>query len=201
MRQKPKQVYDSGCTYEWRIFWSDVDLIPPLKQMFMLQIPQKKQSWGRDKYLLVENCPHNIKVRNGLLQIKKFLDTYNGYQIFAQKKSLRFPLSSDSLADVLSEMKGKPCKIKDFKSLELLLEKLGHQYHLIDVKKKRYKLKLQQKTILDIGYIIVDGQPYWSVCLEANKPKNLLSPSEKIFFQENCIEGYIDFFQRIKLGK
>ncbi len=167
----------------------------------MLQTPPKNRSWGRDKYLLVENCPHNIKLRNGSLQIKKFLDTHNGYQIFAPKKSLRFPFSSDSLVDILPEMKGKPRKIKDFQSLELQLENLGYQYHLINVKKKRSKLKWQQKTVVDIGYIIVDGQPYWSVCLETNKPKHLLSPSENIFLQDNCIEGYIDFFRRIKLAQ
>ena len=167
----------------------------------MLQTPQKNWSWGRDKYLLVENCPHNIKLRNDSLQIKKFLDTHNGYQIFEPKKSLRFPLSSESLADVLPEMKSKDRKIKDFKSLKLLLKELCYQYHLIDVKKKRSKLKWQQKTVLDIGYLIIDDRPYWSVCLEANKPKHLLSPSENIFLQKNCIEGYIDFFRRIKLGE
>ncbi len=195
-----QQVYDSGCTYEWRVFWSDVELIPPLKQIFMLQMLQNNQSWSKDKYLVVEGCTHNIKLRQGSLQVKKLLDTWDGYQIFAPKKSLRFPFPLESLADVFIQMKGLSRKIEDFRSLTLMLKEFGYHYDLIDIKKKRCKVQWKPKTALDLDYLMVEGKPYWSVCLEGKKPKHLLSPSEQISLQENCVEGYIDFFRRIKLG-
>jgi hypothetical protein len=91
--------------WEWRAFWSDAAAAPSLDEV--LGHPGRgKLNRFVDRYLVVETCQDNIKVRKGNLQAKQLIKQYDQFEAYRPKQKFTFPLSKRELSGIFPSLSG-----------------------------------------------------------------------------------------------
>jgi hypothetical protein len=157
--------------WEWRAFWSDAATAPPVDQVLGEAGGCKRQRFV-DRYLVVDSCRDNIKVRKSTLQVKQLVDEHDHFEAYRAKRSFSFPLSKRELSGIFPRLPGPDRDLSATEEVISALTELGQQPRCYDVLKERYKRKVRglahEWTKLKIG-----RWRLWSVAVAGTELKRV----------------------------
>lgn len=154
---------------EFRAFGQGVlDIVK--QSMWKAQAKLFKVRESRETYFLsTETNEANVKVRDGLLDIKtKVGETENGYEIFQPRGKFQFPVKKEEVATILENMKAEVKLIKDEYTLEDFIAIVEEHPGLaaVSVFKKRFGFSVDG-IICEYGIIEFNGAVLETACCES----------------------------------
>ena len=132
-------------SWEWRCFYEQDTIKNSILNLIDFNIPKPKNIEYTDKYIIIPNLSHNIKLRKATdakleeLHIKTVLKTQNNIFRFSRKTKLRFPIMDNDLL-----------KLKKLKMLNenSNIKSLTSTKDIFDIEKNNYALCLVKKNIV-----------------------------------------------------
>lgn len=193
-----KKLYDS--TWEWRGFWLDKG--PTLIQASEHYKPSLEQiafSEMTDAYVVIEGVADNIKCRKSALEVKTPLETLDGHTAFSPKRVFAFPLSPRKLATILPQLEGVEKPVKNAAALCSLLNAQGIRAEQVEVKKKRFQIKLQSCVKVEFCSLLIGGRKYLSACVEGPEYDITAAHSHNFQMGEVMEMGYVEFLKHCQM--
>jgi hypothetical protein len=165
--------------YEFRVFADN--LVPVFQSMKELAgEPFIRES--KESYIISEHCwDTNIKIRDGKLDLKIFMQEREGLEQWVPKDKMDFPVNRETIERLLSddlffeEADTLPNLIEESYSLDTFLElmKSLEGIRVVEVNKKRYGFE-SDEVIMEFAEVVIDGQPRHTVAMESKKPEDTL---------------------------
>lgn len=190
-----KQTYD--VTWEWRGFW--IDKGPTLVQaseMYRQRMEDFSFTEMVDEYLLVEGLPENLKIRKKALELKRPLESQEGYTAFSPKRTFPFPLSAADVKELFPKLNGAARAIDSTEALQRILSEKGIKSHIIQVKKKRFQVKLQSQVKVEFCTLNFNGRKYLSACVEGPDFDLTHAHSHNFVTEGVLVMGYVPFLKQ-----
>ncbi|MBN3035070.1 MAG: hypothetical protein JW861_05745 [Bacteroidales bacterium] len=134
---------------------------------------------GSEHYLLSRNLSSiNIKIRDGLLDIKELIKTFQGLEQWYPVCKIPFPLKIDDVRDeIFKRLRLAPSQIKrDEISEAMLLDDIIRKHHELVtayVFKKRFGYEIRGCTC-ELADVFVNGALVRSIALESTRPDDIL---------------------------
>lgn len=155
---------------EFRVFGQDVIDIVKQKMWDAGAVLQKARKMPPETYFLsVQTTEANVKVREGLLDIKtKVGETPEGYEIFQPRGKFQFPVKKKDLATILSHLKAEMKLDKETYAIEEFIEMARKHPDLVPVKveKMRYGFTVEG-IICEYAQVWFNGALVETACCES----------------------------------
>jgi hypothetical protein len=128
--------------WDWRAFWSSPATAPSLDGVLQ-NGARSRHSRLVDHYLLIDGRQDNIKIRNGSLQVKQFIEQYGGCRAYRRKQYFHFPLAARRLLNIFPRL-SEPDRVLACVA-DLLSTLADHDYRprCYDVAKERCTCKVR----------------------------------------------------------
>ena len=172
--------------FEFRIFGNDLKKI---EDKINDLSPKEMTREMRSVYLLAAGNPNNnIKIRDGIMDIKKLEREQNGLEQWSPFLVGEFPLKADVIKSVVFPALGTHSPVFDRE--EYTLQQFIDELITVDpditiayVCKKREAFTIG-KCITEIAVIKVNGATIKTICIEAEDPKKVLKAKKKLQVDE-----------------
>lgn len=187
-------------TWEWRGFWLDKGAtLIQASEMYKQSLENISFSEIMDYYVVIEGVAANVKCRKNALEIKTPIDSREGYTAFSPKQVHRFPFMLSALADVISPLANENTSIKNAHELcDALLAK-GIGAALVEVKKKRFQVKLQSQVKVEFCTLQFAGRKYLSACVEGPDYAITHAHSHNFRIGQVMEMGYVEFLKHCQM--
>ena len=183
-------------TWEWRGFWADsgATLIQS-SEIYKDLLEDISFSETGDCYLVIEGMAENIKWRKGALEIKRPTESEGGYTAFALKETYAFPLPPEKVSELFPKLETPAKPIANMQKLVQWLQKQGVRCERVNVKKKRFQVKLQSQVKVEFCTLQVGGRKFLSACVEG--PDYDITAAHSHNFQSGDVMamGYVEFLK------
>ncbi len=130
----------------------------------------KKRRMPVETYFLsVHTNEANVKVREGLLDIKTKVDeTPDGYEVFQPRGKFQFPVKKDDLAEILSHLKVEMTLDQDEYDIDtfITMARAHHELSVVNVEKMRYGFTIDD-IICEYAYVWFNGAMIETACAES----------------------------------
>jgi len=168
--------------YEFRIFGNNLEKI---EKQIKETAREERTRHMTSVYLLGSGNPkNNIKIRDGVMDIKVLEDVYEGLEQWNPYLVGEFPLKADVIQTIVFPTLGVQCPVLDRE--EYTLDQLVEELISVDpdlsvayVNKTRHGYTLG-KCITEIAEIKVNGACIKTICIEAEDPKKVLKVKKKL---------------------
>lgn len=155
---------------EFRVFGQDViELVKEKMWDAKAQLFKARKMPAETYFLSVDTDEANVKVRDGLLDIKtKVGETPEGYEIFQPRGKFQFPVSRGDLETILSHLKASLELTKDAYSIEEFIEMARKSPDLtpVTVEKMRYGFSVEG-IICEYAQVWFNGAMLETACCES----------------------------------
>lgn len=168
--------------YEFRMFGTQLEEIE--RKILELSAKEKTREM-RSVYLLAAGNPdHNIKIREGVMDIKTLEQTQDGLEQWSPFLVGEFPLKADVIKSVVFPALGTESPVFDREeySLQQFIEELiavDPDISIAYVCKKRHAFTVA-KCITEVAEIKVNGATIKTICIEAEDPKKVVKAKKKL---------------------
>lgn len=200
--EKGKKLRDvNGATWEWRGFWPDNKGATLIRtsQAYRQSLENLSFEETTDDYLLLEGLPENIKIRKGALEIKRPIESIEGYTAYLPKETYPFPIDPVTLQRLfpLLEAARIPAAVASPEALQSLLTKRGYQCQRVETKKKRFLVKLKNQVRVEFCSLTINGRKYVSSCVEGGDYAT--THAHALNFQSEGVQvlSYVDFLKSL----
>jgi len=172
--------------YEFRIFGNNLEKI---EKRIKEQAKEEQTRHMTSVYLLASGNPkNNIKIREGVMDIKVLEDVYEGLEQWNPFLVGEFPLKADVIQTVVFPSLGVQCPVldRDKYTLDQLVEELisvDPDLSVAYVNKTRHAFTVG-KCITEIAEIKVNGASIKTICIEAEDPKKVLKAKKKLGIED-----------------
>ena len=156
-------------TWEWRGFWLDNQQGPSMLQASQLyQNPKHVFDYSElsDLYLVMSDSHDNVKLRRGGLEVKRPIETHNGYTAYYPKQVFKFPFKAVDLVAIFPRLYGAEEMIESQDALLMVLRAHDYEPKLVEMKKKRFQLKLEKQVKLEFSTLEMNGTKFLTACVE-----------------------------------
>ncbi|MEA2115053.1 MAG: hypothetical protein U9P36_06690 [Thermodesulfobacteriota bacterium] len=154
---------------EFRVFGQNIiDIVKPAMWKAHATLFKVRQS-GETYILSRHTNEANVKIRNGLLDIKiKVGETQSGYDIFQPRGKFQFPVKQDELAAILEKLRSKIEFNQDSYTFDnfLKLIRTTDDIASVDVHKQRHVFSVDG-VICEYGKILFNGAMVETTCVES----------------------------------
>jgi hypothetical protein len=187
-------------TWEWRGFWADegTTLIQS-SEIYKQSLENISFSEITDSYLVIEGMAENIKSRKRLLELKRPVESLNGYTAFAPKESYSFPLTPKKAALLFPALNPPSKALSNIGKMVDWLHGNAVRCEQIEVKKKRFQVKLQSQVQVEFCTLQLAGRKFLSVCVEG--PDYDITSAHSHNFQTGGVMamGYVEFLKHCQM--
>ncbi|MFW5490161.1 MAG: hypothetical protein ACNI3A_17355 [Desulfovibrio sp.] len=178
---------------EFRVFGQGIlDIVK--KSMWKAQARLFKVRESRETYFLsTETNEANVKVRDGLLDIKtKVGETENGYEIFQPRGKFQFPVKKAEVATILENMKASVELDKDEYSLDdfIAIVKAHPSLAAVSIYKKRFGFSVND-IICEYGIIEFNGAVLETACCESEDYEGMKKAIEALEIESFANVNYL----------
>lgn len=192
---------DYPLTWEWRGFWADkgATLIQS-SELFRQSLDNISFSEMTDSYLLVEGMAENFKWRKQALEVKRPQESLQGYTAFAAKETYDFPLGRSELERLFAQIHhDDDLRLQDMDALKAYLCEHHCRCEVMEVRKKRFQVKLQSRVQVEFCSLNVAGRKFLSVCVEG--PDYDVTAAHSHNFQSAGVMAmsYVEFLKHCQL--
>jgi hypothetical protein len=181
-----------GAAWEWRLFVEEPDLLPSFPRA---GTPQDRSEF--DVYLLVPESVHNVKLRDGDLEIKRLLRAEpSGFQLWSDKVVFPFPLAPAQAVEVGSLLGTEPPGPDVRMPADLLrsVRRSRPDLRTVPLWKHRTRWTLPDGCRVEQALLIFpSGSRCWSLCADSYDPQPLRSFVSRLMLPEGAlVADYID---------
>jgi adenylate cyclase class IV len=161
-----------------------LDLDPYEQRIKEISEKEKTRKMSSIYFLTAGNTTNNLKIREGVMDIKELEQTYKGLEQWNPFLVGKFPLKADVIRTVVFPAMGIESPV--FEREEYTLEQLLNEVICTDpdlavayVKKTRHAYTVN-KCITEIAEITVNGAFLKTICIEAEDPERVLKARKKL---------------------
>lgn len=188
--------------WEWRGFWQDTKGPTFLRtsQAYKQSLENLAFEETMDTYLVIEGVPENIKCRKNALEIKRPLESIDGYTAFSPKETWPFPLSAAQVEKLFARVTAKQArKLENVEELQALLSEAGYRAQRVETRKKRFLVKLKNQVRVEFCSLSIGGKKYLSTCVEGANYD--ITHAHALHFQKpnTLVMGYVEFLKHTLL--
>jgi len=181
---------DVQARYEFRIF--DLDLDPFIEKLEKECAREQTRKMNSIYLLTHGNIKNNIKIRDGVMDIKTLEKTYGDLEQWNPFLVGAFPLQADVIKTVVFPALGIESPVFERKtySLEQFLSEIiapDPDLSVAHVKKIRHGYTLNN-CLIDLADIIVNGAFIRTFCIESKDPEKLME-TRKILGMDDSLEN------------
>jgi hypothetical protein len=155
---------------EFRVFGQGViDIVKERMWNGKTVLFQARRMPAETYFLSVNTNDSNVKVRDGLLDIKtKVGETPEGYEIFQPRGKFKFPVNREDLATILSHLKVNAALDQESYTIEAFIEMARKHPELcpVTVEKMRYGFTIDG-IICEYAQVWFNGAMVESACAES----------------------------------
>lgn len=174
--------------YEFRIFGNHLEDIE--RNIYDFSTLEKNREMSSIYLLTAGNPKHNIKIREGIMDIKSLEQEQDGLEQWNPFLVGEFPLKAEVIKSVVFPALGthSPVFDRDEYTLEQFIDELisvDPDIMVAYVCKKRYAFTVA-KCITEIAQIKVNGATIKTICIEAEDPKKVLKAKKKLEIDEEA---------------
>jgi exopolyphosphatase/guanosine-5'-triphosphate,3'-diphosphate pyrophosphatase len=172
--------------FEFRIFGTHLEEV---EGKILELSPKEKTREMRSVYLLAAGNPdHNIKIREGIMDIKTLEQKKDGLEQWSPFLVGEFPLKAEVIKSVVFPALGTESPVFDREeySLQQFIDELitvDPDISIAYVCKKRHAFTIS-KCITEVAEIKVNGATIKTICIEAEDPKKVLKAKKKLHINE-----------------
>lgn len=152
--------------YEWRAWASSFP-----------DLPEPDEDWSEESYLLVQGLHSlNVKIRDGMLEIKELLAERDGLQLWSPAAELRFPIPAATLErELMVRLQiGQPLRHERYGERELFEDvTLARRNVLAMPVRKRRHLYVVHGCRAESGEVEVAGRRFRTAAAEHQEPEQL----------------------------
>ena len=173
--------------FEFRIFGNHLDEI---ENMITALSTKEQTREMHSVYLLAAGNPnHNIKIREGIMDIKTLEQRQDGLEQWSPFLVGEFPLKTDIIKSVVFPALGTESPVFDREeyNLQQFIEELitvDPDISIAYVCKKRHAFTVS-KCITEVAEIKVNGATIKTICIEAEEPKKVLKAKKKLLIDKD----------------
>ena len=190
-----------AATWEWRGFWlkKEKPTLIQASEEYTASLEQNGFSETTDSYVVVEGMAENIKCRRSALEVKIPLETLDGHTAFSAKQVYGFPLPPEEVAEIFPRLGDAAKPVKNAQALCRLLNKRGIRAELVEVKKKRFQVKLKSCVQVEFCTLQAGGRKYLTACVEGPDYAVTQAHSHNFRMGEVMEMGYVEFLKRCQM--
>ena len=185
---------------EFRVFGHGVIDIVKEKMWSCAAVLHKARKMPAETYFLsVHTTDANVKVRDGLLDIKtKTGETPEGYEIFQPRGKFQFPVSKADLATILSHLKVEMNLTKDTYAIEEFIEMARKHPDMtpVTVEKMRYGFMVDG-IICEYAQVWFNGALVESACCESENYAGMQKAVQALGIAEMPNTNYLKAARRV----
>jgi hypothetical protein len=186
--------------FEFRSFGQNFD--KAAKRMARLSVPVPEELWERcsdEIYILSQaNDTNNVKIRDGKMDVKTFLQTIDGLEQWNSVMKGEFPLAAAALKKVVfpAFQVKIPVLNKDIYTVSEFIDLVNEhpQLQAVNVHKQRFGYRINN-TICETGIILINGAKVFTISSESTEVADI-----KKTIKDIGLEGIenINYLQAIK---
>jgi len=150
-------------------------------------------------FLSVNTSDANVKVRDGLLDIKtKVGETPEGYEIFQPRGKFQFPVSRADLATILSHLKAEMTLDRDTYPIETFIEmaRAHPALRVVTVEKMRYGFAIDG-IICEYAQVWFNGALVETACAESENYAGMKQVIESLGISDLPNTNYLRAAKRV----
>ena len=175
-------LHNTNPRFEFRIF--GIDLGKAKEALLKLAPPTLTRQMNSIYLLTAGNTKNNIKIRDGIMDIKVLEQEYMGLEQWNPFLVGEFPLGNDVIKTVVFPALGIVCPVlgKEMYTLDEFLDEIvssDPDLSVAFVKKIRYGFILND-CITEIAEVIVNGALINTLCIENENPDKVLEAKKMI---------------------
>lgn len=187
-------------TWEWRGFWADkgATLIQS-SELYKQSLENISFSEMSDVYLVVEGMAENFKWRKRALEVKRPQETLNGYTAFSAKECYDFPITPKRAAKLFAHLPKPESPFEHMDDMIAYLKGHGVGCERVEVKKKRFQVRLQSQVKVEFCTLQTGGRKFLSVCVEG--PDYDIAAAHSHNFQSGDVMAmnYVEFLKHCQM--
>lgn len=160
---------------------------------------QKRKMPKETYFLSVNTNEANVKVRDGLLDIKtKVGETPEGYEIFQPRGKFQFPVKKEDLAVILSHLKVNMELKKDSYTIDEFIEMARHHPELVPVSVEKLRFGFTIDGIIcEYAKVWFNGALIESACVESENYAGMKQVVESLGLAEFPNMNYLRAAKRV----
>jgi len=188
--------------FEFRSFGQDFGTADT--RMARLSVPIPEKLWARESdeiYILSKtNDVNNMKIRDGKMDIKTYIQTVDGLEQWNPLMKGEFPVSAEVLEnDVFPAFKVDMPKLSQSEyTKDEFLEIIQNQPELqaVRVHKERYGYMVND-TLCEVGYVLINGAEVMTINSESTEIPDVLKTLEDCGLQTYENINYLQAIKRV----
>jgi len=185
---------------EFRVFGQGIIDIVTERMWNGKTVLQQKRKMPKETYFLsVHTNEANVKVREGLLDIKtKVGQTPEGYEIFQPRGKFQFPVKREDLVTILSHLKVNMALDRDTYTIEEFIEMARKHPDLVpvSVEKLRYGFTING-VICEYAQVWFNGALVESACVESENYAAMREVVESLGIAQMPNTNYLKAAKRV----
>jgi len=185
---------------EFRVFGQGIIDIVTERMWNGKTVLQQKRKMPKETYFLsVHTNEANVKVREGLLDIKtKVGQTPEGYEIFQPRGKFQFPVKREDLVTILSHLKVNMALDRDTYTIEEFIEMARKHPNLVpvSVEKLRYGFTING-VICEYAQVWFNGALVESACVESENYAAMKEVVESLGIAQMPNTNYLKAAKRV----
>jgi|YelNatPaOPRAMG01_1025707.scaffolds.fasta_scaffold14027_5 hypothetical protein len=185
---------------EFRVFGQGIIDIVTERMWNGKTVLQQKRKMPKETYFLsVHTNEANVKVREGLLDIKtKVGQTPEGYEIFQPRGKFQFPVKREDLVTILSHLKVNMALDRDTYTIEEFIEMARKHPDLVpvSVEKLRYGFTING-VICEYAQVWFNGALVESACVESENYAAMKEVVESLGIAQMPNTNYLKAAKRV----
>jgi len=185
---------------EFRVFGQGIIDIVTERMWNGKTVLQQKRKMPKETYFLsVHTNEANVKVREGLLDIKtKVGQTPEGYEIFQPRGKFQFPVKREDLVTILSHLKVNIALDRDTYTIEEFIEMARKHPDLVpvSVEKLRYGFTING-VICEYAQVWFNGALVESACVESENYAAMKEVVESLGIAQMPNTNYLKAAKRV----
>lgn len=150
-------------------------------------------------FLSVHTNESNVKVREGLLDIKTKVDeTPNGYEVFQPRGKFQFPVKKDDLATIISHLKIEMDLNQDEYEIDtfITMARRHNEMAVVNVEKMRYGFTIDG-IICEYAYVWFNGALVETASVESEDYDGMKQVIEGLGLAEKPNTNYLKGAKRV----
>lgn len=183
--------------WEWRVFVEHESHLPAFDKS---GAPEERSEY--DVYLLAPGSIHNVKLRDGDLEVKRLVrEGSSGMQLWQNKETIPFPLSDTQVSLVvgLLGIQDLPQGVSKPEELIKLLRQHCRDLRTVAVWKQRYRWVLPDGCRVEKSHLTYpSGGRCWSLCVDGYDSAALQRTVERMQVPEGALVfGYVEMLHAL----
>ncbi len=188
--------------FEFRAFGQNFDM--EAKRMARLSIPVPENEWDRkskEVYILSrENDLSNVKIRDGMIDIKSFVKSVDGLEQWCPVMKAQFPVTDLILMnDVFTALSVKPPQLDQhiYSCDEFIaLVNLHPSLQAVSVHKQRSSYNVNN-TVCETATVLINGAKILTISSESTKLEDVKTTIEEVGLANAENVNYVQAIKRI----